>query len=36
MMSGVLKCDRLHPSPPSASAEPRSSGRLASEMVIWK
>ena len=36
MSSGVLRCETLQPRPPSASAEPRSSSRLASEMVIWK
>src|SRR6266851_3032620 len=36
MTSGVLRCEMPQPSPPSASAEPRSSCRLASAMVIWK
>src|SRR5881392_320331 len=36
MTRGVLRCEMPQPSPPSASADPRSSRRLASAMVIWK
>src|SRR5437016_13328476 len=36
MIRGVLKCETLHPRPPRARADPSSSGRLASEIVIWK
>src|SRR5437870_6718230 len=36
MAKGVLRCEMPQPSPPSASAEPRSSCRLPSAIVIWK